>query len=959
MGMTLSAFLLIGILSFQNGPDLSGNQDGQKRFLQVSLRASALRSRGEYEKAAAALQEAMSIAEKANLDHSQRQCLMRMALLRWDLGSMAEAERLFYAAMLAFQKAGDMRASEFCAKCVKLTRLYDEGKKDRDAKYYFRSLERFQEAIMLGRDTGIPDFELKCLRQQSLTYWEMGRLESFLACNVQGLKISSEIHHDVEKGRCLNNIGITYHKQNEFAQAAEYLENALSTIRIAGDRPSEAECLSNLGLLYRDLGNYDRALYFLDSALALDKDLADCGSISTDLENIGSVFLRRGLDNRSRHDLLAGLDALQECVSIRGRSRTDGSAGFTVLNNIGIIYNELGEHRESRMYFHDALRAVERRSFVPEKGQILSNIAASYLYEGRFDEALRHFRESYDIGVANSLENVVIESCFGLGKCYELTHARSAAIDFYQRSISALENVRDRLSSELLTIGFSRNKLAAYQSLIGLLTAAYLNQPSPGLLEQVFGFVERAKARAFLQRIQDADIDKTEWSSFHLKERQQRLSQNIAELTGRLSRPDLHEGERILIQRELEHEEDEYLRVTLSFREQPQEGRERAAERICSRQDVQSRILDDRTILLEYYLGEARSYLILVAKKGMKLFVLGGKAELEDSLRAYLKIISERSAEDAAIRGASERIGRELLPFLDGVQYPGASSLIIIPDGVLHYLPFETLRIDHEDGPRYLIEDFTVSYGPSASSILALHSMPRDRAWKKDLLAFGGPLYDPGIAQKNEATLRQGTALRRLSSGRTFDFHPLPYSQQEVREVASLFSRERVDVLVGKAASEDAIRALPLQDYRIIHLACHGVLDENRPLRSALVLSTGSEHGNDGFLEMREIYGLLTAADLIVLSACQTARGLLEHAEGPMGIARSFFFTGARSVLASLWSINDKPVVVFMREFYRNLLSGRAAKEALRLAKLTLLRSSWSHPYYWASFVLIGDPGAE
>jgi len=959
MGMTLSAFLLIGILSFQNGPLLTANQDGQKRFLQVSLLASALRSRGEYEKAAAALQEAMSIAEQGNLDHSQRQCLMRMALLRWDLGSMAEAEGLFYEAMLAFQNAGDKRSSEFCAKCVDLTRLYDEGKKDRDARYYFRSLERFQEAIAMGRDTGIPDFELKCLRQQSLTYWEMGRLESFLSCNVQGLKISSEIHHDVEKGRCLNNIGVAYHRQNEFAQAAEYLENALSTIRAAGDRPSEAECLCNLGLLYRDLGNYDRALYFLDSALALDKDLADRGSISTDLENIGSVFLRRGLDSRSRRDLLAGLDALQECVSIRGRSRTDASAGFTVLNNIGIIYNELGEHRESRTYFHDALRAVERRNFVPEKGQILSNIAATYLYESRFEEAIRHFRESYDIGVANSLENVVIESCFGLGKCYELMHARSAAIDFYQRSIGALENVRDRLSSELLTIGFSRNKLAAYQSLIGLLTEAYLNKPSPELLEEIFGFVERAKARAFLQRIQDADIHRTEWSSFHLKERQERLSENIAELTERLSRPDLYKGERILIQHELEHEEDEYLRVTLGLKERPQEGRGRAAERICSRQDVQSRILDDRTILLEYFMGEARSYLILVAKEGMELFVLGGKAELEDSLRAYLKILTEESVEDAAIRSASERIGRELLPFMGRAQYPGASSLIIVPDGVLHDLPFETLRIDHENGPRYLIEDYTVSYGPSASSILALHGMPRDRAWKKDLLAFGGPLYDLGIAQKDDAASRQGAALRKPWSGQSFDIRPLPYSQQEVREVARLFSEERVDVLVGEAASEDAIKALPLQDYRIIHLACHGLLDENRPLRSALVLSTGREPSNDGFLEMREIYGLFTAADLIVLSACRTARGLLEQAEGPMGIARSFFFTGARSVLATLWSINDKPAVVFMREFYRNFLAGGTAKEALRLAKLTLLRSSWSHPYYWASFVLIGDPGAK
>jgi len=947
-GMNLSVFLLSGILSLQNGPSSAGSQNRQERFLQASLRASVLRSQGDYEKAAAALQEAISISEQAGFSHSRRQCLIRRAILMWDSGLMADAEGSFREAGQAFQRAGDMKASEFCATCVKIVRLYDEGKKDRDAGYYFRSLERFQEAILLGRDTGIPDFELKCLRQQSLTYWEMGRLDSFLACNVQGLKISSAIRHGVEKGRCLNNIGIAYHRQNDFALAADYLENALSTIRAAGDRPSEAECLSNLGLLYRDLGNTDRALYFLDRALALDRDRADRGSVSSDLENIGSVLLRKGLDTGRRQDLLAGLDALQECVLLRRRGGVDAAAGFTVLNNIGIIYNELGENRESRKYFQSALRAVEEGGHIPEKGQILSNIAASYLYERRFDEAVRFYRSSYDIGIAHSLENVVIESCYGLGKCYELTQDHAAAIDHYQKSISALEAVRGRLSSELLTIGFSRNKLGAYHSVIGLLASAYLEHPVPGELDRIFALMERARSRAFLQNIQDADIPGTDRSSAHHKDRQKRISQTIRELAKRLARPDLPEKERVLVQRELEHEEDEYLRVTLAMKEQPLGGPGPTSERICSRQDVQSRILADRTVLLEYFMTEERSFLILVSSRGMELFILAGKAELEASLRAYLKIISERSAGVAAINGAAERIGRQLLPFLTGGRYADASNLIIVPDGILHDLPFESLRVRHGNGNRYLIESYAVSYGPSASSLLALRDRRGDRIWTKDLLALGGALYDD-VSPMDAKGLRQ----------RSFDFRPLPYSEREVREVAKLFAKDRVHILVGEAANEDALKALRLQDYRIIHFACHGLLDETHPLRSALVLSLGGERVNDGFLEMREIYGLSTAADLVVLSACRTARGRLELAEGPMGISRSFFFAGARSVLASLWPVNDKPAVILMREFYRNLLAGRPAKEALRLAKLSLLRSSWGHPYYWASFVLIGDPGAE
>jgi CHAT domain-containing protein len=149
-----------------------------------------------------------------------------------------------------------------------------------------------------------------------------------------------------------------------------------------------------------------------------------------------------------------------------------------------------------------------------------------------------------------------------------------------------------------------------------------------------------------------------------------------------------------------------------------------------------------------------------------------------------------------------------------------------------------------------------------------------------------------------------------------------------------------------------------LNDYRIIHFACHGFLDERSPFRSALVLSDADAAGDDGLLQMREIYGLNLSADLVVLSACQTAAGRLERSEGPMGLARPFFFAGARSVIASLWPVNDQSTVAFMHDFYRSLAAGLPAGEALRDAKTRMLKSPWAHPFYWASFMLQGDPSA-
>jgi CHAT domain-containing protein len=184
---------------------------------------------------------------------------------------------------------------------------------------------------------------------------------------------------------------------------------------------------------------------------------------------------------------------------------------------------------------------------------------------------------------------------------------------------------------------------------------------------------------------------------------------------------------------------------------------------------------------------------------------------------------------------------------------------------------------------------------------------------------------------------------------------PLPFSNLEVHDIAGLFPRDASDILTGDEANETSIKQLPLKTYRIVHFACHGFLNEPNPFRSALVLSATNAAEDDGFLQTREIYGLTMDADLVVLSACQSGKGRLEGSEGPMGLARAFFFAGARSVISSLWTINDKASVTFMHEFYKSLAGGISAGEALRYAKKRMLKSAWTHPFYWASFMLQGD----
>jgi CHAT domain-containing protein len=156
-------------------------------------------------------------------------------------------------------------------------------------------------------------------------------------------------------------------------------------------------------------------------------------------------------------------------------------------------------------------------------------------------------------------------------------------------------------------------------------------------------------------------------------------------------------------------------------------------------------------------------------------------------------------------------------------------------------------------------------------------------------------------------------------------------------------------------ASEARAKRLPLGEYQIIHFACHGFLDERSPLRSALVLSIDEDKEEDGFLQVREINNFRINADLVVLSACQTGNGPLEKGEGLLGLNRTFFQAGAHAVLSSLWPINDETTATFMDDFYSFLVQGEDKDSALRQAKIKMLRSSHTHPFYWAGFILYGD----
>ncbi len=942
--MGLPALVFLGLLLFHGGVQLTNRQQSDLSFQRSFVQAALFRSHGEFEKSLVALQEALSISRRTRLADQEGKCLIRMGILQWDLGNIPESARHFDEAATAFKKVWDRRSQEFCAKCLELIELYDQGKDDRAARFYHRSLKRFEDAFLFGREIGIPDLQLKCLRQEALTYLDMGKLEPFLESSKRGLDIAKKINHKIEQGRFLNNIGVFYQQRDEFSQAVVYFENALAVIREAHDRTTEAECLNNLGLAYRELGNLSRAIFYLSAALDLDKRAANANSLSIDLENIGTVSLRKGIEENRQQELIQALDAFRACLLLQNQREPDPFVSFTALNNMGIILNELTDHAGARLQFEQAMKYLGDEEHARERCHVLNNIGTSFLDEHNIEKALDCFRLSFELGSKHSFEGALLESGYGLGQCYEIRQEFASALSFYRRAIEALESMRARITAEPFMIGYARNKFGPYEKAIDILAHECLARPSAGRLEEMFDLVERAKARAFLESVNDARVDVVEADMLILKKRQQSISKNISDLSLKLADRSVSSDAELALKNELELEEEEYVRLISEMKAPRQTQEDRWGTNIQRLGDIQRLLRADDAVLLEYALGEQRSYLMAISPICVKLFLVPAREKIEISLRAYLKLLSNRSLDPRAGFQAAERIGRELFPLDRDEDFRNAKAIIVIPDGILHYLPFEALRIHHGAVSKYLVESAAVSYCPSASALALLKSPVHRGRWKRDLLALGGPHYIHGT--------------KTTIDGDGIELAPLVFSKKEVLDIARLYPPDTVDILLGNAATEDNVKKLLLKDYRIIHFACHGFLDERYPYRSALALSLTDASGEDGFLQMREIYGLTMKAELVVLSACQTGKGPLERSEGPMGLARPFFFAGARSVIASLWPINDKASVVFMREFYSRLKGGYPANEALRGAKRKMLSSKWRHPFYWASFMLQGDPSA-
>ena len=662
-----------------------------------------------------------------------------------------------------------------------------------------------------------------------------------------------------------------------------------------------AGTLDSLGLQAFARKDLKKAEEYLLRAIDLNEKLDPDGlSVARNLQNLGVIVLRKG-------DCAAAKTHFQRAFTIRQKLKPGDLKVSSSLRSLGFLSLECGDPSQAAAYYLQALAIYDK------------------IAPGGFSAAM-------------TLQD--------LGEAYRRLGRSQAAMESMCRAAD-LEEVRMESSGRTETYDkrFFTNCLIA--------------RIDTGRTAEAFQDLERGRARIFLEQWAERDLLRSSDLPDELVRRKKQLAQEVESTQGALARlssvQDSAEAERLL--NALRELRDEQRILLLQIR--------KSSPRFASLQVPESldlsgarRALDPGTVLLSYAVGEKKSYLFVVqssaakGRPGLSVYPLPAEKALREAVTPFRNLLQQGDSSRSELTSRARSLYALLVQPAEA-QIAPAKRILVSADGPLHTLPFAALV---RKG-RYLAEWKPIHSVLSATVYAQLKKERRPKAGVApgELVAFGNPAYPQLPASREPLWAAAPEVLSAIRSGLSLD--PIPATRKEVESIAALYPLSRA--YLGQDATEERVKSIG-PHARLLHFACHGLLNERFPLDSALALTIPehpAEGQDNGLLQAWEVIeSIKLDADLVTLSACDTALGAEMSGEGLIGLTRAFQYAGARSVLASLWSVSDVSTGELMQRFYGHLRAGKAKDEALQAAQVALIHSrELSHPYSWAAFQLVGD----
>lgn len=810
----------------------------------------------------------------------------------------------------------------------------------------------YRHAIELAERAGDPANAGVAYAELSIIARAAGDLESARDLVERGWDLVRDGDDPEAEADVAHELGIVDRDQGRLTEAYEHFLRCFELNEALGNRQRTASVLFNLGTLALDLRRPEDARAHLESSARVAEEIGDGESSARAQLELGAVHFREG-DSRGSEDLvrrsLAIAGALDEEVAAALTAEGRGWLGRILLEQdrvaeavvelrAALEYQEAAGLRRAEAYTRRTLGSALARSGEPAAGV------------EQLERALAFHRAAGDaVAIAWTL--------YRLAEVQAAVDPASARKPL-EEAIEIGQRVRGGLLADRWRTGFAEGVRLFYDLYIDLLITA--GEPAAA-----FHASEQGRARALLDLLSEAKVDLAADAPLELREREREVQHLISGL--QLELRTAAGGEKAAVLRtRLEEAERDAWRVEAAMREGSLRYRHLQEPPIEGVERLRVRLPPGRA-LIEYWLGERGSYAFVVTRDGFSALRLAPAGEIRaqvGELRAAL--VGLQPPERYAV--VAHRLFQDLLAPALAAAGP-VEELVVVPDGALHLIPFEALVTTlPERGARfedlaYLLRRFTVSYAPSAA---VLTSLGQGRApWRRPggsetrLVAYADPRYDRPLAI--ECSGRSGDPAPAAGSLRAERLEPLEGSRREVRAIAKRFGRG-ARVHVGAEASEGRLKSSPeTAAAERLHLAVHGFVCESLPERSGLVFALdGGSAGEDGILQVREIFQLELSADLVVLSACDTGSGRLMSGEGVVGLSRAFFYAGASSLVVSLWQVSDRSTERLMTTLYEGLERGEDRAAALRRSQLALIDGGGRQaaPFHWAPFVLLGERGA-
>jgi CHAT domain-containing protein/Tfp pilus assembly protein PilF len=917
-------------------------KDRKGEAITLGLIGNCYKKFGNHAKALDYLQRALTMKRELG-DHAEEgKTLSHLGLLYWEMAKYPEAIEHFNKAIaignqlsdrileasarnnlgLVFDEVGDYRRSlEEYKHALDLYRgsNFDRGIGDTIGNIggthlllgeFSKALDYYQQALALDERNNLKQGMSLDLQNIALCYVGMGRLKEALDTFDRSIKLANEAGLKKEAADSRKGKASALVQLGKYTTALNEYNEVLRDYEQAGLKQSQVEGLGDLGNLELRLGDVAAAEKDFHRALELSRAINHPRGVTVNLIALGDLEWRR---KRFKEAATQYREALARAIE----SQDQGSAANAHIQ-LALTLRETGRLEDAATEARQALEIARSTQARLLEAQALCALGEIARDSSRYEEALACFDSGREIVSGTGDPEMSWRLDFGRGQALEKLDRNEAALGAYQSAVKTIEQVRSELREERFRAGYIEDKYQVYVALVELLIK--LERVS-----EAFSFSERLRARVYLDLLDRgaapirSEVQRQTEATLRSRIR---LLQNQMEQESSKS-PEQKRQAFELFSKELAESEREYQDFLGDLmRTEPAYASVRALT-VPSTTEVQQKLPRD-TALIEYVVGQDSLVIFVLTAEGLHATTVPVSAvDLQARVELLRDLMLRKNTNEWQLPAAG--LYKILIePVAAAGWLRDVSRLYLVPHTTLHYLPFAALLEKSGNHINALIDDYTLAYLPAAATLI----------------------FQTDHSGAARSVLAMAPANTRLV-----------YARQESQDISSFFPRQH-KVLVGNQATESSFKRLA-GEYDVIHLATHGYFNKLNPLLSGVVLEPDADE--DGHMEVHEILRLKLSANLVTLSACDTALGSGYFAEVPagddlVGLTRAFLFAGTPSVLASLWEVNDRSAGTLMHSFYSHLRnSDKATALALAQRSMHIRNGPYAHPYYWGSFVLVGQ----